>query len=117
MLLHAVPMDTSGALLLNDTQWADEVLLPHRPYATNYLDRGQYRMNRDDALTMRYVEHSPRTARFDRHRLRSPRRRDACLRETLGPSRPNWVAQSPPDARTWAGGSDPIMSAVPTPPG
>ena len=56
---HAVPMDTSGARLLNDTQWADEVLLPHRPYATNYLDRGQYRMNRDDALTMRYVEPPP----------------------------------------------------------
>lgn len=52
-------MENPGALLLNDEQWGSEVLLPHRPFATNYLDRGQYRMSRDDALAMRYIQHSP----------------------------------------------------------
>ncbi len=93
---NAVLMDTSGALLLNDTQWADEVLLPHRPYATNYLDRGQYRYSRDDALTMRYVEHSP-------HALLGSividcDHPDAAMRAFEKPSdhpAPNWVAQSP----------------------
>lgn len=44
---------------MSDILWADRVLLPYRPYATNHLERDQYRMSRDDALTMRYIEHSP----------------------------------------------------------
>lgn len=44
---------------LTSEQWGRDVLLPHRPHATNHLDRGQYRRSRDDALTMRYIEHSP----------------------------------------------------------
>src|SRR3546814_6928098 len=94
---HAVPMDTSGALLLNDTQWADEVLLPHRPYATNYLERGQYRMHRDDALTMRYVEHSPHALLGSIVIDCDPP--DAAMRAFEKPSdhpAPNRVAQSPP---------------------
>lgn len=89
-------MDTAGAQLLSDVQWADEVLLPHRPYATNHLARGQYRMSRDDALTMRYIQHSP-------HALLGSivvdcDHPDAALRAFEKPRdhpAPNWVAQSP----------------------
>ncbi|WP_068044184.1 hypothetical protein [Nocardia speluncae] len=42
-----------------DAQWADEVLLPHKPSATNDLHDGQRPMHRENALTMRYIEHSP----------------------------------------------------------
>ena len=52
-------MESAGAGLLTADQWALDVLLPHRPYATNNPQHGQYRMSRDDALAMRYVEHSP----------------------------------------------------------
>ncbi|WP_342339020.1 MULTISPECIES: replication initiation protein [unclassified Rhodococcus (in: high G+C Gram-positive bacteria)] len=89
-------MESSGGALLTDALWADDVLLPHRPYATNYLDRGQYRMSRSDALAMRYIEHSP-------HALLGSivvdcDHPDAALRAFEKPSdhpAPNWVAQSP----------------------
>lgn len=82
--------------VLTDAQWASDVLLPHRPFATNYLERGQYRMRREDALAMRYVEHSP-------HALLGSividcDHADAALRAFEKPSdhpAPNWVAQSP----------------------
>lgn len=93
-----MPHSTCMALpgVLSDMQWANDVLLPHRPYATNYLERGQYRMSRDDALAMRYVEHSP-------HALLGSividcDHADAALRAFEQPSdhpAPNWVAQSP----------------------
>ncbi|NKV12438.1 hypothetical protein GS909_18595 [Rhodococcus hoagii] len=81
-------------------------------YATNYLDRGQYRMSRDDALAMRYIEHSPpRTARLPRHRLRPPRRRDARLRKAPRPSRAELGGPVPLRARApSAGGSAPTTS-------
>lgn len=52
-------MDTTKALLLSDEQWGSEVLLSHRPFAANQLGHGQYRMSRDDALTIRCIQHSP----------------------------------------------------------
>ena len=89
-------MVSSGAVLMSDGQWALDVFLPHRPHATNYLDQGQYRMSREDALTMRYVEHSP-------HALLGSividcDHSDAAMRAFEKPSdhpAPNWVAQSP----------------------
>src|SRR3546814_17893545 len=57
--VHSCPMKSATGGVLSDRQWADAVLLPHRQFATNNLQRGQYRMSRDDALAMRYVEHSP----------------------------------------------------------
>lgn len=89
------PMTSSGVLLDND-QWALDVLLPHRPYATDALEQGQFRMSRDDALAMRYIEHSP-------HALLGSividcDHPDAALRAFEQPSdhpRPSWVAQSP----------------------
>lgn len=86
---------TADAGTLTDALWSHDVLLPHRPYATNRLERGQYRMSRDDALTMRYVEHSP-------HALLGSividcDHPDAALRAFEKPSdhpAPNWVAQS-----------------------
>ncbi|CAG7642839.1 replication initiation protein [Rhodococcus opacus] len=88
-------MESSGAELLTDDRWAADVLLPHRPYATNHLDRGQYRMSRDDALAMRYVEHSP-------HALLGSividcDHPDAAIRAFEQPSdhpAPSWVAQT-----------------------
>jgi len=89
-------MGNPGQVLMSDGQWALDVFLPHRPHATNYLDRGQYRMSREDALTMRYVEHSP-------HALLGSivvdcDHPDAAMRAFQKPSdhpAPNWVAQSP----------------------
>ncbi|WP_072691686.1 replication initiation protein [Rhodococcus marinonascens] len=82
--------------VLTGEAWSTDVLLPHRPYATNALARGQYRMSRDDALTMRYIEHSP-------HALLGSividcDHPDAAMRAFEQPSdhpAPNWVAQSP----------------------
>lgn len=81
---------------MSDGQWALDVLLPHRPYATNDLARGQYRHSRDDALLMRYIEHSP-------HALLGAvvvdcDHPDTAMRAFERPSDhpvPNWVAQSP----------------------
>ncbi len=89
-------MSLPGQVLMSDGQWALDVFLPHRPHATNYLDQGQYRMSREDALTMRYVEHSP-------HALLGSividcDHPDAAMRAFEKPSdhpAPNWVAQSP----------------------
>ncbi len=89
-------MGNPGQVLMSDGQWALDVFLPHRPHATNYLDQGQYRMSREDALTMRYVEHSP-------HALLGSividcDHPDAAMRAFEKPSDhppPNWVAQSP----------------------
>ncbi len=86
---------TSPGSVLTSEQWGRDVLLPHRPHATNHLDRGQYRCSRDDALTMRYIEHSP-------HALLGSividcDHPDAALRAFERPSdhpAPNWVAQS-----------------------
>lgn len=87
---------TSDALILTPQQWGEDVLLPHRPFATNDLQRGQYRMSRDDALAMRYVEHSPHALLgsivIDCDHV------DAAMRAFEQPSdhpAPNWVAQSP----------------------
>ncbi|WP_301851157.1 replication initiation protein [Rhodococcus pyridinivorans] len=88
-------MTFSGGVL-TDEAWGQSVLLPHRPHATNYLDQGQYRHSREDALTMRYIEHSP-------HALLGSividcDHRDAAMRAFERPSdhpMPNWVAQSP----------------------
>jgi len=89
-------MGNPGQVLMSDGQWALDVCLPHRPHATNCLDQGQYRMSREDALTMRYVEHSP-------HALLGSividcDHPDAAMRAFQKPSdhpAPNWVAQSP----------------------
>lgn len=89
-------MDTVGESLLSDEQWGSEVLLPHRPFATNHLEHGQYRMSRDQALMMRYVQHSP-------HALLGSividcDHPDAAMRAFEKPSdhpTPSWVAQSP----------------------
>ncbi len=89
-------MECEGQVLMSNGQWALDVCLPHRPYATNTLAAGQYRMSRDDALTMRYVEHSP-------HALLGSLvidcdHPDAAMRAFEKPSdhpTPNWVAQSP----------------------
>ena len=89
-------MGCPDQVLMSDGQWALDVFLPHRPHATNYLDQGQYRMSREDALTMRYVEHSP-------HALLGSividcDHPDAAMRAFEKPSdhpAPNWVAQSP----------------------
>ena len=88
-------MDFSGAALLSNEQWADDVLLPYRPYATNRLEHGQYRRSRAEALEMRYIQHSP-------HALLGsividcddP---DAAMHAFQQPSDfppPNWVAQT-----------------------
>ncbi|MFE5708111.1 replication initiation protein [Rhodococcus koreensis] len=89
-------MTSSGAAVLTGNQWADDVLLPHRPHATNDLARGQYRHSRERALTMRYIEHSP-------HALLGSivvdcDHPDAAMRAFERPRdhpTPNWVAQSP----------------------
>lgn len=88
-------MTTTGELL-TDELWGRGVLLPHRPHATDDLAAGQYRYSRDEALTMRYIEHSP-------HALLGSivvdcDRPDAALRAFEQPSdhpAPSWVAQSP----------------------
>jgi hypothetical protein len=89
-------MESASRGVLSDRQWADAVLLPHRPFATNDLQHGQYRMSRDDALAMRYVEHSPHALLgsivIDCDHV------DAAMRAFEQPSdhpAPNWVAQSP----------------------
>ncbi|MGW5289746.1 replication initiation protein [Rhodococcus pyridinivorans] len=89
-------METAGESLLTDEQWGNEVLLPHRPFATNQLEHGQYRMSRDQALMMRYIQHSP-------HALLGSividcDHPDAAMRAFEKPSdhpTPSWVAQSP----------------------
>ena len=89
-------MGVPSQTLMSDGQWALDVLLPHRPYATNDLTRGQYRYGRDDALLMRYIEHSP-------HALLGAivvdcDHPDTAMRAFERPSdhpAPNWVAQSP----------------------
>ncbi|USC18466.1 replication initiation protein (plasmid) [Rhodococcus sp. 11-3] len=81
---------------MTSDQWADEVLLPHRPYATDDLARGQYRRSRERALLMRYIEHSP-------HALLGSivvdcDHADAAIRAFERPRdhpTPSWVAQSP----------------------
>ena len=81
---------------MSDGQWALDVLLPHRPFATDRPASGQWRMHRDDAVLMRYVEHSP-------HALLGSividcDHRNAALRAFEKPRdhpTPNWVAQSP----------------------
>ena len=88
--------DTAGAPLLSDEQGAADVLLPHRPCATDHLERGRYRMSGDDALTRRYLEHCP-------HALLGSivtgcDHPDAALRAVEKPSghpAPNRVARSP----------------------
>jgi len=89
-------MGNPGQVLMDDGQWALDVLLPRRPHATNHLAEGQYRHNRDEALAMRYIEHSP-------HALLGSLvvdcdHADAAMRAFEKPSDhppPNWVAQSP----------------------
>ncbi len=89
-------MESPGLVLMDDGQWALDVLLPRRPYATNHLAEGQYRRSREQALAMRYIEHSP-------HALLGSividcDHADAALRAFEKPSdhpAPNWVAQSP----------------------
>ncbi len=89
-------MDSPGLVLMDDGQWALDVLLPRRPYATNHLAEGQFRRSREQALAMRYIEHSP-------HALLGSividcDHPDAALRAFEKPSdhpAPNWVAQSP----------------------
>lgn len=51
-------MTSVGQVLMSDGQWALDVLLPRRPFATDNLAAGQYRRSRTAALEMRYVEHS-----------------------------------------------------------
>lgn len=83
-------------ILMTDGQWAMDVLLPHRPHATNRPKDGQYRMSREDALEMRYIEHSP-------HALLGAivvdcDHPDTALRAFERPKNhpdPSWVAQSP----------------------
>ncbi|WP_063057290.1 replication initiation protein [Nocardia salmonicida] len=83
-------------ILMTDGQWAMDVLLPHRPHATNRPADGQYRMSREDALEMRYIEHSP-------HALLGAividcDHPDTALRAFERPRDhpdPSWVAQSP----------------------
>jgi len=83
-------------MLMSDGQWALDVLLPQRPHATDDLASGQYRMSRENALLMRYVEHSP-------HALLGAividcDHTDAAIRAFQRPSdhpQPSWVAQSP----------------------
>lgn len=109
-------MDTAKALLLSDEQWGSEVLLPHRPFATNQLEHGQYRMSRDEALTMRYIQHSPHAllgsividCDHPDAALRRSKSRRIIRRRAGSPSRL-------PGGRTWAGGSATIASAAPTP--
>jgi hypothetical protein len=81
---------------MTDGQWAMDVLLPYKPYATNYLPDGQHRMAREEALEMRYIEHSP-------HALLGSividcDHPDTALRAFERPKNhpdPSWVAQSP----------------------
>jgi len=87
---------TSGQILMTDGQWALDVLLPYRPHATNRLQDGQYRRAREEALEMRYIEHSP-------HALLGAivvdcDHPDTALRAFEHPRNhpdPSWVAQSP----------------------
>uniref|UniRef100_UPI003F4989DA replication initiation protein n=1 Tax=Nocardia sp. CA-095871 TaxID=3239971 RepID=UPI003F4989DA len=82
--------------LMTDGQWAMDVLLPHRPHATNRLRDGQYRMSRDDALEMRYIEHSPYA--LIGALVVDVDHPDTALRafeRPKGHPDPNWVAQSP----------------------
>jgi len=89
-------MDSPGLVLMDDGQWALDVLLPRRPYATDHLESGQFRHSREQALAMRYIEHSP-------HALLGSividcDHPDAALRAFEKPAdhpAPNWVAQSP----------------------
>lgn len=89
-------MTVAGQVLMSDGQWALDVLLPRRPFATDDLSAGQYRRSRQTALGMRYVEHSP-------HALLGSividcDHPDAALRAFQTPADhppPNWVAQSP----------------------
>ncbi|WP_280431553.1 replication initiation protein [Nocardia brasiliensis] len=83
-------------VLMTDGQWAMDVLLPYKPYATNYPKDGQHRMPRDEALEMRYIEHSPHVmlgsivVDYDRP--------DAALRAFERPKNhpdPSWVAEGP----------------------
>ncbi|MBF6209266.1 replication initiation protein [Streptomyces gardneri] len=86
----------SGQVLMTDGQWALDVLLPYKPYATNYLADGQLRRPREEALEMRYIEHSPHamigSIVIDCDHV------DTALRAFERPKNhpdPNWVAQSP----------------------
>ena len=80
---------------MDDGQWALDVLLPYRPHATDDLSAGQYRMSRESALLMRYIEHSP-------HALLGALvvdcdHPDAAMRAFQKPAdhpQPNWVAQT-----------------------
>ncbi|PBC35040.1 replication protein RepA [Rhodococcus sp. ACS1] len=72
------------------------MLLPYRPYATNDYTTGQRRRSRDDALLMKYIQHSP-------HALIGSividcDHPDAAMRAFEQPRdhpAPSWVAQSP----------------------
>jgi hypothetical protein len=94
-VVHGAPV-TDGMTLMSDGQWAIDVLLPHRPHATDDLSAGQRRMSRESALLMRYIEHSP-------HALLGAvvvdcDHPDAAIRAFQKPSdhpQPSWVAQSP----------------------
>lgn len=89
-------MTTTAGGILTGEEWGRAVLLPHRPYATNDFDRGQFRMSRVEALGMRYIEHSP-------HALLGSividcDEPDAAMRAFERPRdhpAPSWVAQSP----------------------
>lgn len=82
--------------VMTGKQWADDVLLPYKPNATNWLQDGQRPMHREHALTMRYIEHSPYalvgSIVIDCDHV------DTALRAFERPKDhpdPNWVAQSP----------------------
>ena len=82
--------------VMTGAQWADEVLLPHKPSATNDPRDGQRPMHRENALMMRYIEHSPYVLLgsivIDCDHV------DTALRAFERPKDhpdPNWVAQSP----------------------
>lgn len=89
-------MDEPGQALMSDGLWARDVLLPHRPYATDDLSAGQYRHSRAAALTMRYIEHSP-------HALLGsividcdhPNAAMRAFEQPADHPPPSWVAQSP----------------------
>lgn len=108
-------METVGESLLTDEQWGNEVLLPHRPFATNQLEHGQYRMSRDQALMMRYIQHSPHAllgsividCDHPDAAMRASRNRRIIRRRAGSRS-------LPPGGRTWVGGWAIIESAVPT---
>jgi len=44
-------MDSPALVLMDDGQWALDVLLPRRPHATDHLEHGQYRYSRGSTVT------------------------------------------------------------------